>query len=309
MVGGSAITADELDRALGNRLMRLRTEEYQIRLSILQDLIADRLLADEAARRHLPLQDLLAAEVESRIVMPSAEDLEAFYNGTRERFGGLSKEEALEQIVVGIHRQKVDQRKSEYVETLRSKAGTRVLLNPPRISVQAAGPSRGPATAPVTLVEFSDFECPFCSRAEGTIHKLQDRYGEKLRMIVVDYPLASHRGAPRAAEAVHCAEDQGKFWEMRDRLFAKGGASLSEADLRKAAEDSGADLAAFTTCLASGKHTPEWKASQAEGARVGVGSTPTFFVNGRMIIGAAPLETFVAAIEDELQRAQTTASH
>jgi len=169
--------------------------------------------------------------------------------------------------------------------------------------VKAEGPARGSAAAPITIVEFSDFECPFCSRAEETLRKVRDVYGDRVRLVFRDYPLPSHRGAPKAAEAAHCADEQGKFWEMHDRLFSKNGAQQTETELRKAAADVGLDEVAFSRCFASGKYASIWKSSQEEGARAGVGSTPTFFLNGRMIIGAASFEMFATVIDEELERA------
>ena len=134
------------------------------------------------------------------------------------------------------------------------------------------------------------------------MEKLQEKYGDKVRVVFRDYPLVSHRTAPRAAEAAHCADEQAMFWEMHDRLFSKTG-PVAEADIRKYASDIGLDLPKFSACLDSGKHTQTWKDAQADGAKAGVGSTPTFFVNGRMVVGAAPSEAFAAVIDEELERA------
>ena len=117
-----------------------------------------------------------------------------------------------------------------------------------------------------------------------------------------DYPLALHRTAKRAAEASHCADEQGKFWEMHDRLFSKGG-PISDADIFRFAGQAGVDRNKFDQCLTSGKYKDAWKASQEEGARVGVTSTPSFFINGRMLVGAANYEVLSRIIDDELASA------
>lgn len=302
-VNGQVITAEDLDRAIGNRLMRIRTEEYVLRRAVLDELIAERLLQAEAARRNVSVEELLKTEVESKISTPPAADLDAFYEGTRDRFPGLTRDEALKQIADGMRKQASAKRKYEFIKSLRAAAGVRVEIQPPRAAVQAEGPARGKASAPVTIVEFSDFECPFCSRAAQTIRKITDTYGERVRVVFRDFPLASHRTAPRAAEAAHCADEQGKFWEMHDLLLAKGGVPLSDGDLRKAAADAGAEVDLFNVCLASGRYAEAWKTSQEEGTRAGVTSTPTFFINGRMVIGAAPYEMFQSIIDDELEQA------
>ncbi|HEV7922460.1 MAG TPA: thioredoxin domain-containing protein [Thermoanaerobaculia bacterium] len=306
-IGKQSITQEELDRAVGSRLMRLRTEEYSIKKTALDDLIAERLLAAEAAKRGITVEELLKTEVGGRISVPTREEVEPFYEGTKERFGG-SKEEAIAQIIEGMKRQRIATRTAEYVKSLREAAGVKILLEPPRAKIDLAGPTRGNAKAPVTIVEFSDFECPFCSRAHQTMQKIEDKYGENVKFVFLDYPLAIHRTAPRAAAAARCAADQDKFWEMHDRFFSKSGGPVQDADIRKYATESGVDMAKFNTCLDSGKYADSWKEGQAAGAKLGVQSTPTFFVNGRMVVGAAPLESFASVIDEELARARPAGS-
>jgi protein-disulfide isomerase len=303
VIGTQTISQTELDQAVGNRLMRMRTEEYSARRSALDDLIAERLLQAEADKRHITVEELLKAEVGGRIETPTAAEVEPFYEGTKERFGGMSKEDAIAQILGGMTQQRITARTNEYVKSLREAAGVKILLEPPRVAVQATGPSRGGANAPVTIYEFSDFECPFCSRANVTIKKLEEKYGDRLKFVFVDYPLASHRTAPRASEAAHCANEQGKFWELHDRFFSKNGGPVQDADIRKYASESGLELPKFSACMESGRYAQTWKTGQAAGTKAGVGSTPTFFVNGRMVVGAAPIEQFTKIIDDELSRA------
>ncbi|HEV7922462.1 MAG TPA: thioredoxin domain-containing protein [Thermoanaerobaculia bacterium] len=307
IIGKQTLSQAELDQAVGTRLMRLRTEEYNIRKTALDDLIAERLLATEAARRNITVEELLKTEVGGKIEVPTAAEVEPFYDGTKERFGG-SKEEAIAQIIEGMKRQRIAARTAEFVKSLREAAGVKVLLAPPRAKVDAAGPTRGSEVAPVTIVEFSDFECPFCSRANATMKKIEQKYGENVKFVFLDYPLPIHRTAPRAAAAARCAADQGKFWEMHDRFFSKNGGPVQDADIRKYATESGVDMTRFSTCLDSGKYADTWKEGQAAGSKVGVQSTPTFFVNGRMVVGAAPLESFTSVIDEELARTKKTAA-
>ncbi len=302
-VGAQVITAAELDRAVGSHTMRMKTEEYQVRVAALQTLVADQLLRDEAARRKLTVEALLQAEVDAKVAPTVAADVTAFYEAVKERFGGVSPDEALRQITENLHRQKLAQRKAEYIASLRAATPVSTTLEPPRADVQPLGPSLGREDAPITLVEFADFECPYCSRAVATIRRLREQYGDHIRVVFRDYPLPSHRGATRAAEALHCADDQAKFWELSDRLFARNGAAVSDTELTRMAADVDLDMTKFSTCVESGRHKADWEASQAEGLRVGVVSTPTFYVNGRMIIGAAPYDTFAAVIDEELARA------
>ncbi len=175
---------------------------------------------------------------------------------------------------------------------------------PPRQSVTLAStdPAVGPATAPVTLVEFSDFQCPFCQRVEPTLKQLRAKYGDKLRIVWKDFPLTQiHPQAFKASEAGHCAGDQGKYWEYHDRLFDNQQA-LQPADLKKHATDLGLDAAAFASCLDSSKYGERVRDGVSLGTSLGVNSTPTVFINGRRLSGAQPLEVFVATIEEELSR-------
>ncbi len=299
-IGNAAITAGELESAVGSRLVRVRTEEYTIRRGVLDEMVATRLLEAEAARRHITVEELVKTEVEAKIAEPSRSDLEPMYDGISDRFPGMTKEQALDQIADGMRRQRIAERRAELIRQLRAAAGVKVNLEPPRVAVKADGPWRGKAAAPVTIVEFSDFECPFCSRVTTTLRQIEERYGENVRIVFRDYPLASHRTAKRASEAAHCADDQGKFWEMHDRLFSKGGGPITDGDIDRFATQAKLDHEAFAACLESGKYKDAYRTSQDEGYHAGVTSTPSFFINGRMLIGAAPFEMFASVIDEEL---------
>jgi protein-disulfide isomerase len=300
-VYGQPVTQAELDEAVGTRLMRLRTEEYQIRRGALDQIISERVLAAEAQKRGISVEELLRIEVEAKVETVPRETLEGVYEAAKDRIGNADREEALRQIAEGMRRQKTNTRRMELTRQLMADAGVKILLDPPRAEVRAEGPSKGPQSAPITIVGFSDYECSFCGRALPTLQQLRDRYGDLVRVVYRDYVLPSHRNAPKAAEAAHCAGDQGKFWEMHDHLFANQRDLSPIAAIRYAGELK-LDQAAFQQCIGSGKHEATWKAAQAEGELVGVRSTPTFFINGRMIVGAAPAETFISVVEEELAR-------
>ena len=298
-IGSTAVSQDELEKAVGTKLLRLRTEEYNIRRGVLEELIAAKLIDAEAARRHVTAEELLKSEVDARIAVPTASEIEPIYDGVADRYPGMTKEQAMTDIAEAMRRKRMTVRRAEFVKELRAAAGVRVNLQPPRVEVEAAGPSRGGANAPVTIVEFSDFECPFCGRAVETLQQIEKTYGDRVRIVFRDYPLVMHRTAKRAAEAAHCADEQGKFWAMHDRLFSKGG-PITDADIARFAHEAKLDQKAFDDCLASGKFKEAWKPSLDDGTRIGVMSTPTFFINGRMIVGAPPLEFFARIIDEEL---------
>jgi len=301
-IGNTVISMSDLDAVIGARLIRLRTDEYNVRRNALEELIATKLIDAEAARRHMTSEELFKAEVASKVTPPALSEIEPVYDGVADHYQGMTKDQVLAEIADGMQRQRIAARRNQFVKELRAAAGVKVNLEPPRVAVKADGPSRGGANAPVTIVEFSDFECPFCGHAVETLQMVQKKYGDNVRIVFRDYPLFSHRTAKRAAEAAHCADEQGKFWEMHDRLFSKGG-PLSDADLYRFATQAGVDHDKFDQCLTSGKYKEAWKVSQDEGNRVGVSSTPSFFINGRMIVGAAGFDALSKVIDDELANA------
>ena len=298
-IGNTAISLGELDTAIGPRLIRLRTDEYNVRRGVLEDLIATKLIDAEAARRHVTADELIKTEVEAKITAPDVAEIEPIYEGVADRYPGMTKEQVLADIAAGMRRQRIGVRRTQFLKELRAAAGVKVNIEPPRIAVGAEGPSRGSANAPVTIIEFSDFECPFCGHAVETLAQVEKAYGDKVRVVFRDYPLFSHRTAKRAAEAAHCADEFGKFWEMHDRLFSKGG-PLNDADLYRFATQAGIDRQKFDACLTSGKYKEAWKPSLDEGNRVGITSTPSFFINGRLIVGAAGFDVFSKIIDEEL---------
>jgi protein-disulfide isomerase len=308
VIGGEPFTARQLEELAGPRLFQLRSQQYQAQRQILDDAIATRLLDREATERKITVDELVKQEVTAKVTPVTEAEQKAFYEQNKPRFGPMTEAEAMQRIEAGLGQQRAAQRRAEFVETLRSKAGVRVLLDPPRLSVDLAGePSRGPADAPVTIVEFSDFQCPYCSRAIDALKKVEENYAGKVRLVYRDYPLVQiHPSAARAAEAAACANDQGKFWAMHDRLFAHQD-KLEVADLKKSAADLALDTAAFDLCLDSGRHAEGWRKDAADAERYGVSSTPAFFINGRLVVGAQPYEAFAQVIDDELARAGVAA--
>ena len=159
----------------------------------------------------------------------------------------------------------------------------------------------GPENATVTVIEFSDFECPFCGKAAPTVKQVKEQYGDRIRFVYKHFPLPSHSTAPKAAEAAECAGDQGKFWEMHDKMFANQKA-LFPNSLKGYAKDIGLNTTAFNNCLDSGIMASRVQSDQQEGNTFGVKATPTFFINNRKIEGAQPLSAFQSAIESELAK-------
>jgi len=301
LVGSIPITEAQLEAAIEGQLREVRMREFQLRSQALDELIAQKLIENEAAARGVAVPALLKAEVEDKAPMSEAE-VGAFYQANKERFGTMSEADALKQIQSRLPAQRQRERRAAWVRELRQKARVKVLLEPLRVAVDTAGrPIRGNPNAPVTIVEFSDFQCPYCSRARPTVNRVRETYGDKVRVIFRNFPLQIHAEAQKAGEAATCAGEQGKFWEMHDRLFANQ-AKLRVADLKEHATALGLNAEAFNQCLDSGKHAADLQKDVEQGADYGVSGTPAFFINGRPLVGAQPFESFAQVIDDELER-------
>lgn len=304
VLDGQPITAADIESIGGAQLTTARNQLYNAQRGALEEAIARRLIEKEAKARNITVAELLKAEVESKVAPVTPEEQKAFYEANKARyFANVAEPEALKRIEAGLGQQRMQQRRGEYAASLRARADVKLLIDPPRMVVSADDdPAKGPADAPITIVEFSDFQCPYCSRVNPTLARLKDRYGDSIRIVFRDFPLLQiHAQAAKAAEAGACANDQGKFWPMHDLMFANQ-ARLDVAGLKQHAATAGLDAAAFATCLDSGKHAAEWQKDAEDGERAGVQSTPAFFVNGRPVTGAVPYEQFASVINEELTR-------
>lgn len=306
LVGGVLIPVRDVDAAIAGRLFELESQQYQLRRKALDERIAESLLAREAAARGVAPEALFRDEVDAKASPVTEEQKRARYEAARARLQGRSEAEAMALVADALRQEHLRERRDEFVRELRRKHGVRVLLEPPRAPVEEAGaPALGPAAAPVTIVEFSDFQCPYCGRVAPTLKRLLESHPGQLRLVFRDYPLPIHPHAAKAAEAAACAREQGRFWEMHDRLFANQQALLP-AELKRHAAELGLDAAGFAECLDSGRMASVWQKGLQDGARYGVSSTPAFFVNGRPLVGAQPYEAFADVVEEELQRAPRT---
>jgi protein-disulfide isomerase len=308
-IGNRTVTTKELDdrwRADDPASQADATQKlYDGRRAALDAIIADTLLSEAAKKKGMTADAYEVEEVGKRVKPVTDAEVTTFYQANVNQMQGRP----LEVMAPAISRYLTEQRRLEARQTLIAelrKAGpdVRVLIDAPRreVEIETTDPSLGRSSAPVTLIEFSDFQCPFCQRVAPTLKKIRDTYGDKVRIVWKDFPLTQiHPQAFKAGEAAHCAGDQGKYWEYHDRLFANQG-SLQPDDLKKHATDLGLDASAFNACLDTSKHGERVRDGVAQGQRLGVNSTPTIYINGRMLSGAQPYETFVSVIDEELSR-------
>jgi protein-disulfide isomerase len=307
-VNGVSITLADVDeRAMqapaGNfGSLTLFQALYEARRAALDEIIGNRLLDQEAKARGNDRATLTEREVASRVTQPTETDVNAWYQANSGRVQGASLEQVKEPIRALLVRERALAARQQYLDTLRAKTAITIALEPPRVKVaEGGGAARGPADAPIAIVEFSDFECPFCLRAFPTVTELLKTYGDRIRLAYRHYPLPNHPNARPAAEAAACANEQGKFWQYHDRLFSSPG-KLSGSDLKQHAAELGLDPTAFNACVDTRKYQKAVDADIAAGEAVGVSGTPAFFINGRPVFGAMPIENFKQIIEEELAR-------
>ncbi|HET7004658.1 MAG TPA: thioredoxin domain-containing protein [Candidatus Binatia bacterium] len=304
-VDDKVIMLDEVDRTIGASLAALEEQIFQLRRQRLESLIAEQLLTQEASRKGISVADLLDREVGSQAASISDAEIERFYDANKARLPALEAS-LRERIRAYLNEQAAQARREALVARLRQQSNIAIHLKAPpvhRVTLKLDGaPARGADNAPVTIVKFEDFHCPFCKEAQNTLAALATRYGERVRIVHKDYPIDSlHPQARLAHVAARCAQEQGKFWAYHDALYAAA-PKASPEDLKSFAQASGVELQPFEACLSSGKYAAAIESDINEGTRVGVTGTPAFFINGRMLGGAQPLEQFVRIIEEELEQ-------
>jgi protein-disulfide isomerase len=304
-VDGTAVTRADLDRSAGKTLRNAREQLYKLERQKLDEYIGATLLTKEAKTRNVSVSTLLEQEVNSKVPPITEAEIQGFYNSNKERLQ-VEFDKVHDQIRDYLREQRLESRKNEFFKTLRSKAKvTSYLKSPPifRADVAVNGaPFKGTERAAVTIVKFEDFQCPYCKTVQSTYQELLKRYNGKVRLVHKDLPLdAIHPQARQAAEAARCAGDQGKFWEYHDTLYANSPKAAVE-ELKAYAKQVGINVASFEQCFTSGKYKGLVQRDLSEGAQLGLTGTPTFFINGREMSGAQPVEAFTAVIDEELNQ-------
>jgi protein-disulfide isomerase len=296
-IDGATFSVADLQRKSSGALFQARNALFEAERKAADEFINDYLLDREAKKENITVEQLLERRVYSTFKEPSEEALRVYYDGidTTESF------DAVRDKIRDVIRQRwMTKAKAAYVKSLRSKANVTLRLAPPRAQITAENtPVRGAAAAAVTVVEFADYECPYCQQIEPAVAKLEAAYKGRIAFAYKDVPLPMHAHAQKAAEAAHCAGAQGKYWEYHDLLFATK--QYDVAQLKEHARTLKLDGKAFDQCLDSGAQAERIKASVAEAQSIGLPGTPGFFVNGRFINGAVDYQILQQIIEEELR--------
>ena len=307
-IGGTSITLAQVDekalqQAAGNfNGMKLSQALYEARRVAIDDLVDNALIDQDAKTRGLDRSKVIEQEVTAKVSRVTDPEIATWFQENQARLQGATLDQARTAIASFLVQQRSQTARQLYVDALRRKTAVRITLEPPRqVVAKADRPSKGPVDAPIEMIEFSDFQCPFCLRAFPTVAQVLETYGDRIHLVYRHYPLTNHPDARPAAEAAQCAAEQGKFWQYHDALFGDQ-SRLSDADLKQRAVQLGMDAAKFNTCVDTHKYKADIETDIRAGDEAGVSGTPAFFINGRVLSGAMPFDEFKRLIDEELER-------
>ena len=299
-VGEQTITLREIEQAAALPLYQLDQQRSLLLQRSIQQKIEDILLKNEASKRGITIDQLLATASRSDSISKMADIPSPVrrlsMNGSANEAGSDLAQDLQESARIRQALLVSLRRKTDILVTLP-------IVEPPILPVSVDDdPSTGPAEAPVTIVEFSDFQCPYCQKSVGVLKVLKRLYGEKIRLVYRDYPGPSHPEAAQAAEAAQCANESGKFWEYHDLLFERQNAG-GGWDYAQLAKELGLKEGPFNACLKSGRYRHEILKDVQDALQLGISSTPTFFINGRPMVGAQTVSDFQGMIDPLLDSA------
>ena len=298
-VNGVAITEKQLDDSIGTRIYPLQQQLYAIRKAALENLIVSRLLEVEARSRGVTVEELRRQLTQGEINVTRVQVDEA-YAQNASFFASMSPDEARERLRLDLENQARMKHYRAGLESLRKKWPVEVNLAEPAFPLDdGVSPARGPAKAAVTIVEFSDFECPFCRDAQPALKEIVDGYGQDVRLIFKHLPLEGHRNSLPVARAAYCAGEQDRFWQFHDAVFAAGNLSPPGL-LERIAVDIGLGIERFRACVTSEQSRAAVLKDIEMARTLRIDSTPSFLVNGRLIKGALSFAEWQNIVTREL---------
>jgi len=296
-IDGIKLTRAEFERRNASRLFQARNSYYEAERKAIEEYLDQYLLERQAEKEKTTVDQLIERHVTSKISgNPSDEALRFYYEGldTKESF-----EEVRGKILDHVRQRRIAKAKAAYTESLRAQSSVVISLSAPRVQVSLNDAHvRGPKDAPVLLVEYADYECPYCQQIQPALDRIHAEYKGKVAFAYKDVPLPMHANAQKASEAAHCAGVQNKYWEYHDLLVSKKQLDLPR--LKEIARELKLDVAAFDKCVDTGERAAVIKAHMAEAQSLGLQGTPSFFINGRFFSGALSYEKLREVIEEEL---------
>ena len=302
VIGTHKITQQEVDS-------RIKIQLYDARKEAVDQMVDDYLIQQAAKKEKLSVADYVKREVDDKVVA-KVDDTTAkkFYDDNKDKIPALktagSYDKIKDRLIAALRQRAAQEEHEQLLARLRKDGGAKIMLEAPRLNVNvgaASHPTLGPKNAPVTMIEFADFQCPYCKRSEDAVKAVHDKYGDRVRLVFMDFPLSFHPHAMPAANAARCAGAQDKFWPYHDVLFADQ-SKLEPNDLKATAKKLGLDMAKFNACFDKSQYDQAIQKDLEEGHKLNVSGTPTFFIDGREIVGAEPPENFETIIDEELAK-------
>lgn len=294
---------EEADVAVTGEEWQTKQRLFELRYRAVQGAISQALLRREAEKREISVDELIQAEIGSKVGVPTNREVQDFYEAQKDKINRPLKD-VREQIIRTLQEAKASSHLNDYIASLRVASEVEVLLEPLRLPVSLENVrSEGPEDAAVTVVEFADFQCPYCKRAQATLAELREQYKDRVRWVFKDLPLPDiHPEAVRAAMAARCADQQKKFWPFQARLFELE--LFTDENYEQVAKEVGVNAKKLMECLDEGSVEEEVFREATEARSFGVQATPLFLINGIQITGARPIDEFRAVIDQELERAE-----
>lgn len=295
-IGGRKVTADELAEKEAGKLLQAKYKYYLAERDALELYIEDQLLEMQAKKEGVTLDELYKRHVAINVPEPTEDQLRFYYEGVQT---DETYESARSHIIDTVHQLRTKKARDAYLAELRAQYGVVVELSQPSAHVEVANAERlGSENAPVQIIEFADYECPYCQKVNDDLRRLREQFGDQVSLVFKDFPLPSHPLAARAAEAARCAGVQGKFWEFHDALFQTKRIQVSELKLQ--ARTLKLDTARFDQCLDGGEQIAVVKKDAQEARRLGLEGTPSFFINGHFMSGSIGYEKLRGTVLQEL---------
>jgi protein-disulfide isomerase len=307
-VNGESITQQAVDDTIVSQLLPLQQQIYVLRKTALENLIIHQLLEAEARRRKIPVAEL-RKQITAGLVDVSPTQVEELYQQNASVFAMMSPDEAKEKLRLDLEGQARLKKYREALTQLRGKAKIEWLLEEPRITspnVINEAAAYGPTGAGVILIEYSDFQCPYCKQVQAAIKHILLDYPDDVRLVFKHLPLEIHQFAFQAAQAAFCAGRQGGFWKYHDALF--GADNLSAELLATLARGNGLNLTEFQKCMSSPVSRAAVLEDMAEARRLGINGTPTLLLNGKILRGAVNIQELKMLIEAELRGRQSASN-
>ncbi len=298
-VGNHKITQGEVDEEIKPQLASWQNQLYQYRRDAINKLADKYIIAQAAKKANMTPDEFMKKQLAGKSGKVTDKKAKEFYGQHKDRIQ-QPYDQIKAPLIAALQRRNDQAARQQVIARLREDNHLKVIIEAPRLKIATDGyPSLGPKDAPVTVVEFADYQCPYCKRSEDTLKELRQEYGDKMRLVFIDFPLTFHQYAFQASEAAHCAGEQGRFWEYHDELF-KDTSKLTTKDLKNAAAKLKLNTKQFDACLDKGKYADAVHQSMTQGSAVGVDGTPGFFINGRPLTGAQPAPMFENIINEEL---------